>query len=449
MKTHRDVVPAGTVGGALPAPGLRAGIVAFAAMGAVYFFSYFQRAAIPGTIFNQLQQDLALSATAVAAMGSMFTWIYGGMQIVVGILADRYGGVRTLMGGGVVMLAGSTIFPLAGSAGLLFASRALTGLGASCMYLSIVRELDRLFGPQRFTMALGVLLAMGYAGGMAATLPFEWTVSAFGWRQTLLAVAGLMALALAVAGLVLGRLGPEHDARERPSLAVFGAMLRNRPAYPLLASSLIMFPIVFVIQTVLGKKSLQDFAGLSSEAAAAFILLMASISTAAVLLGGCLPRLFANRRRPGLRAGAIMLLLSTLVLLGAALGRAPGWVYLAGYVLLALSITGVPVGTATMKELNPPGSAAASLSLMNGLAYVGCGTVGQVGGLILEHYRATAVAGAGGLVYPLRAYVALFAFLAAIATLNLVLIWLVPETNGRPAAAAAGAILDDAETPLR
>src|SRR5688500_3969362 len=104
-------------------PGSRLAIAAFAAMASIYFFSYFQRAAVPGTIFNELQVDLGLSAIAVASLGSMFTWVYGGMQIAVGLTADRFGGARALLGGGLIMLLGSLLFPLAHTPLLLFAAR--------------------------------------------------------------------------------------------------------------------------------------------------------------------------------------------------------------------------------------------------------------------------------------------------------------------------------------
>src|SRR5512137_2690800 len=119
----------------------RASLLVFPAMASVYFFAYFQRVAVPGTIFNELQADLKLSAATVASLGSMFTWIYGGMQIFVGMLADRFGGIRTLLAGGLAMATGALLFPLAPSTVPLFAARAVTGLGASFIYLSILKEL--------------------------------------------------------------------------------------------------------------------------------------------------------------------------------------------------------------------------------------------------------------------------------------------------------------------
>ena len=397
----------------------------------VYFISYFHRTAVPGTIFNELQSDFELSASSVVLMGSMFTWIYGGMQIVVGFLADRYGGTRTFLVGGVVMLAGATWFPLASSTAALFTARAITGLGASFLYLSIIREVGRLFGVRNFTVWLGVLMAVGYCGGMSATLPFERAAAAFGWRHALLVAAALIFVALAISGLVLRRLGPEpHVAQPRP-LTVLGEIIRQRRCWPLLASSLVSFPLLFVIQTVLGKKFLQDFGGLSSPLAAGFILLMATVSVTCVMLGGVLPRRLGKRRKPWLLAGALLILAATGLLLAGTLVRAPGWVFLLGYLLLAASSIATPSSATTMKELNRPDAVASAISVINGLAYIGSGLIGQAGGCILGRYRDTAAVTAAGVVYPPTAYVALFCFLTALAGVNLIFAYRVPETRSR------------------
>ena len=405
--------------------------VAFGAMAAVYFFSYFHRAAIPGTIFNELQADLRLNASSVVLMGAMFAWIYGGMQIVVGFLADRLGGTRMFLVGGVVMLAGAAWFPLASSTAALFTARAITGLGASFIYLSIVKELGRLFGSRYFTVWLGVLMAVGYCGGMAATLPFERVAAAFGWRHTLLAVAALILVALAISGLVLRHLGSGQRFDQPLPLTGLGEIIRQRRCWPLLASSLVSFPLLFVVQTLLGKKLLQDIGGLSSPLAAASILIMAAVSTTCIILGGVFPRRLGRRRKPWLVAGALMLLTATGFLLACALLRAPGWVFLLGYLLLATSSIASPSSATTMKELNRPEAVASAISVINGLAYIGSGLIGQAGGCILGRYRDAAAVTASGVEYPPAAYVALFCFLTALAGLNLFFVYLAPETRSR------------------
>lgn len=409
----------------------RLALGAFAAMGAVYFISYFLRAAVPGTIFDNLQAELKISAAAVVAMGSMFTWIYGGMQIVVGVLADRYGGSRTLVWGGAIMLVGAFAFPLAHSVWLAFAARAVTGLGASFMYLSLVKELDRLFGQRNFTLFLGILLAVGHSGGIIATLPFEQAAAAFGWRNVLLGVALMLTLSLCVVVFVLRRLGGVSQQRQPVQVAHFAAIVSNRKSHPVLTCSFITFSVCFVMQTVLGKKFLQDFAGLSSSAAAACVFAMTITSTSCIVLGGSLPRFFGERRRPVVVGGAVLLALSIGSLLLAILVDAPSWVFPIGYILMVVAGGSQPVTASVMKELNRPGSVALSLAIVNGLSYIGSGTIGQMGGMILDRYRGVAhIAESGAVVYPRAAYIALFVFLSGLAALNLLAASLVPETRG-------------------
>jgi len=398
----------------------------------VYFFSYFQRTAVPGTIFNELQADFGLSAYAVALMGSIFTWIYGGMQLVVGFLADRYGGTRTFLCGSVAMLAGAAWFPLAHTTGTAFGARALTGMGASFMYLSIIKELGRLFGYRHFTTWLGVLIAVGYSGGITATLPFERASATFGWRHVLLAVAALMAAATAVSGLILRRLGAKTPTARSISLTDLGVLFSQRRCWPLLVSSAIAFPLLFVIQTVLGKKFLQDYGGVSSPTAATFILVMATVSTASVMLGGFLPRRLGNRRKPWMLTSALAVLAATSCLLGGTLMGAPGWLFLLAYALLAISSVAVPSNTATMRELNRPEVTALAISVINGLSYIGSGIISQAGGWILGRYHGAATLTASGAIYPPAAYIALCGFLVAMAALNLIAVCLVPETRGQP-----------------
>jgi sugar phosphate permease len=79
------------------APSRRLARVAFAAMLAVYFFGFFNRSAVPGTIFNELQQEWHLSASAIVSLGSVYLWIYGSMLLVAGVSVDRFGGIRRLV----------------------------------------------------------------------------------------------------------------------------------------------------------------------------------------------------------------------------------------------------------------------------------------------------------------------------------------------------------------
>ncbi len=407
-------------------------VLAFSAMVVIYGLAYFQRTGVPGTIFDELQHDFDLTASAVTALGAVFVYVYAGMQLVAGFAADGYGGRRTLLFGGAIMCAGAVLFPCAHSTVMLFTSRILIGLGSSFVYLSIVKEVDTLFAPRHFAGLLGLAMLVSYAGNIAATLPFERAVHAFGWRHTLLTVAAASLVAVVAAGVVLRRLPHLPIRREGIPLKLAWNVLRNRRSRALLVCGMINFPIAFVIQGVLGKKFLEDTAGLNSANAASFVLVMASVSGLAAVCGGPVLRLTGQRRKPVILVATGMILLSTGLLLVAVLTAAPSWVYLASYVLLAMSILGLPANSATMKEVNRPDAVAVTISVLNTAVYAGVGILGNVAGLILDAFAGRALVTDARIAYPAAAYATLFACLTALALIStLITIFQVPETHGQ------------------
>lgn len=411
-------------------PAVRA--VAFAAMLVIYGLAYFQRTGIPGTIFDELQHDFGLSATAVTALSAVFIYVYAGMQLVVGFTADRFGGRRTLLFGGVFMCAGAALFPCAHSTAALFASRVLIGFGSSFVYLSIVKEVDTLFAARHFAALLGLAMLASYTGNIAATLPLERAVHAFGWRDTLKAVASVSLVAVAVAWVLLRRLEHVPVRGRGVPLKTLWKVLRNRRSRPLLVCGMINFPVAFVIQGVLGKKFLQDAVGLSSADAASCVLVMAGVCGAAAVCSGPALRLTGQRRKPVILCATGMILLSTVLMLVASLSAAPGWLFLAGYVLLALSSVGLPASSTTMKEVNPPDAVAMTISVLNTAVYVGVGVLSNAAGVILDTFGNQAEVSESRVAYPAAAYAVLFTGLAGLASLStLVAMFLVPETQGR------------------
>ena len=407
-------------------------VVALIAMLVLYFFAYFQRAGIPGTIFDELQRDFRMTASAVTGVGAVFFYVYACMQLVVGLAADRFGGGRTLLFGSAFMCVGALTFPLTHSVPALYASRVLIGFGSSFVFLSIVKEVDVLFAPRHFASLMGVVLMVSYVGSIASTLPFERAAHAFGWRDSLMGVGMMTVAAFCVAWLVLRQFDHSTPRHTGAPLRLLRDVVRNRRSRPLLVGALINFPVVFVIQSSLGKKFLQDTTGLSSAGAATFVLVMAAACGAAGLCGGLALRLTGQRRKPLLIAGAGVILLSALLMLGGVLMAAPGWLFLGAYVLLALSTVASPAAVATMKELNRPDAVAVSISVLNGLVYVGVAVLGNLGGAILDVFRAGARVTETGIVYPAAAYATLFVVLSVLGLISLLVTAIfVPETHGR------------------
>lgn len=398
------------------------------AMLSVYFFSYFQRSAIPGTIFDEIQMDMGMTATAVAGLGSMFLAIYAGSQLFIGMAADRFGGRRTLLWGALLMAVGSVWFPLARSPFTLYAARALTGFGASFMFLSIVHEVETLFGARRFPAVMGIVLFVGYAGGMTGTLPFAALTAWADWRSVLLGVGLLLSACGIAAWLVLRRLPPSAHAPVKISFRPMWEVVGSSRNGPMLLASLTSFSVYFVIQNVVGKKFLQDVAGLSSNRAASFALTMAAVSAAMVFLSGLWLKLSRHRRKPILLAFGCILFLGAFALAMAVVLKASPWVYLAAYMMIATSVGSSTTASTVIKEMNRPECVAQSVAVLNGLTYAGVSGLSILSGWVLDHFAEGSVLTAAGRLYPSSAYLTLFIILTGIALFSFLCLTRVRET---------------------
>jgi MFS family permease len=236
---------------------------------ALYFMANVQRTAIPGPIFNVLQQDLQVSAPYITSLGAAFMYVYAINQLFSGILIEKYGGARVIAAGSLLFCLGSLMFPLSGSLFWLYFSRALTGLGASAIYLSLVKEIKRASSDKNFSIALSVMIFAGYTGGIMANAPFVAGVSVIGWRPMMLLIA-LASIAFFVLFLLSGYMTklPKIHREKRISFRPFGELLRIRHNLYILGFSGLNFGMFYVIQTMIGKKFLEDFCLMSSSGAA-------------------------------------------------------------------------------------------------------------------------------------------------------------------------------------
>ncbi|MHC4874083.1 MAG: MFS transporter, partial [Planctomycetota bacterium] len=178
-------------------------------MTGLYFFSFFQRVAIPGSIFNDVQTEFAVSAADVTLLSAIYLFIYASLQPFAGYLADRYGGIRVVIISGILLFLGSVLFPSSRNLWELYISRGLVGLGASTMYLCLVKETDHYF-KENFAPVFGLVCLLGYSGGLVATRPFRSLVEHIGWRDSCYYAAFATLIILIVTGIMKRKLGREE-----------------------------------------------------------------------------------------------------------------------------------------------------------------------------------------------------------------------------------------------
>ena len=262
-----------------------------------YFFANFQRIAIPGAIFDILQQELLVSAPYITAFGAIFMYIYAFNQLINGILVDRYGGLRVMMVGGIVLALGSLLFPLTSNIAIMYFSRVLVGLGGSMFYLSLIRELKEFFSDKNFGIAISVMLCIGYSGGIAANAPFVFAIKYLNWRFILIILASIVIAAVIIFIMLSSKIEfPKINKNVKLRLLPFRLVLHKKHNRNLFSFACCNFGISYVIQAIIGKKFLEDFCLMPSSKAAMILSGMAVIAAIFNIINASFCKICHNRR---------------------------------------------------------------------------------------------------------------------------------------------------------
>ncbi len=263
-----------------------------------YFLANIQRVSVPGAIFDNLQSDFMTDASRITLLGAVFCYIYAITQLVVGLLVDKIGGFRVVALGCIIFSIGAIIFPFCNNLVLLYLSRAFLGFGAATFYLSTIREVKKYSKDKNFSLSVSYILFIGYSGGIIANAPFVFFVNQWGWRAALGAI-GVFTLVLGLVYLiVLFIFKPVHiEKKTKFSLSPFLEVLSKKENINLYLFGSINYGLYYVLQSVIGKKFLEDFCFIGVNKAALILSIMALISAFSGTITAFVSKCFLNNKR--------------------------------------------------------------------------------------------------------------------------------------------------------
>ena len=136
----------------------------------------------PGLITNQVMRDFNVSAATIGLLASIQFLIYTGLQIPMGILADRFGPNYFLIVGAILTGIGTIIYSLGTHEIVLFLARILTGMGDATIWVNMMLILGKWFSAKEFVRLVGFAGMTGSLGFLLATVPFSAWILLLGWR---------------------------------------------------------------------------------------------------------------------------------------------------------------------------------------------------------------------------------------------------------------------------
>ncbi|TCT07987.1 MFS transporter [Aquabacter spiritensis] len=172
------------------------------AVSVAHFVSHLQQLAL-APLFIAMRADLGVSFTELGALLSVFYLFSGGGQVLAGVLVDRFGAHRLLLGGILLQSASMVGLGLVPHFSAMLLLAALAGLGNSVYHPADLSILSHRVRGDRLGRAFAAHVVAGNLGYAASPLVSGALALMYGWRMALVLI-GLGCLAVAF-GLLLAR----------------------------------------------------------------------------------------------------------------------------------------------------------------------------------------------------------------------------------------------------
>ncbi|MGN6250651.1 MAG: MFS transporter [Marmoricola sp.] len=323
------------------------------------------------------------SASDLASFTVVQLIVYAGLQIPVGVVLDRVGPRRLVLGGAVLMTLGQLGLAFASSVSTALLMRILIGAGDAVTFISVLRVVNDVFPGRTIPLVTQLTGIIGQLGGVLSALPLAHLLTTSGWTPAFVSVAALGALVTVLVAAALHVEDSGHHATFTVSQAwqqVQGAWRHPGTRLGLWTHFTTQFSST-VFALLWGFPFL--ISGEGRSRAVASLLLTLNVA-AGVVVSPVLGRLVARHplRRSWMVLGITVACVASWTLVIAWPGRAPLWVLVVLVVGIATGGPGSMIGFDFARTFNPMerigtatgivnvGGFVASLTLMYGIGVV-------------------------------------------------------------------------------
>jgi MFS family permease len=242
-----------------------------------------------GLFLRPMSVDLGWGREAFSFAIALQNLVWGLAMPFTGAIADRFGGGRVLVVGGLAYAGGLAAMAYSSTPlGLNLGAGLLLGLGLSCTGFGVVLAVvARAFPPEKRSVATGIAGAAGSFGQFAMLPAAQGLISAFGWLSALLVFAMISLLIIPLGAALAGRNAAEDESSQSIGAALAEAA-RHGGFWLLTASFFVCgFQTIFVmthLPAYLVDKGLTPAQGMTALAAVGLFNIIGSYGCG--VLGG-------------------------------------------------------------------------------------------------------------------------------------------------------------------
>jgi MFS family permease len=242
---------------------------------AFYLFAYFQRVS-PSVMTDSLMREFGVTAASLGNLSAFYFYPYALLQIPLGLMIDRIGPGRLMIGAAVLSAVGAAVFSTTQSLEMAAFGRFLIGAGSSVSWVGALTLAVLWLPPQRFAMVSGLTLLVGLCGAALGQAPLAALIEVVGWRTAILWSAGFIGL-VALGMMLLLRQSPAHAPKTVARIGVLQGLkmvAQVRNTWMVSVYTIFMVTPMAAFAGLWGVPYVMEAYGLSRPAAGATMSLM-------------------------------------------------------------------------------------------------------------------------------------------------------------------------------
>ncbi|MDI6101288.1 MFS transporter [Actinoplanes sp. NEAU-A12] len=334
------------------------------------------------------QERFGVGASALAVFAVVQLVVYAGLQIPVGLLLDRFGSLRLVLSGAIVMAAGQTLMAFTDGLSGAMVARVLVGAGDAMTFISVLRLVPHWFPAKRVPVLTQLTGIIGQTGQVLSAVPMAALLAGPGWTTAFLGAAATGVL-VALVALATLRDTPQRRVNSGGSMSwqQLGADLGTSWRHPGTRLGLwAHYTTAFtgaVFALMWGVPFLIAGEGLSRTTAGVLLTVFVVTGMAAGPVLGLLTQRHPLRRSR-MVLGIVAIIMITWAVVLAWPGRAPLPLLVMLVVALGLGGPGSMIGFDFARSFNPPSRLGTATGLVNVGGFVAALVTIELIGLILD-----------------------------------------------------------------
>ena len=350
----------------------------------------------PGVMVPELMRELHVNAEALGNLSAFYFYAYASMQIPVGLLLDRFGPRRLVTMALISCVLGTFLFGNAHAVWQAELGRFFIGFGSAFAAVSCLAIAANWFSYKHFALLTGMMITIGFAGGVAGETPLAAMVMHWGWRHSMFSFSVIGLVLACLAWLIINdkpdteraKAHHEHTHGEtglsiKNILRGLAFIIASKECWLVVIYGGLMFAPTSIFGALWGVPFLMQAYHLPRDIAAGIISMLYIGWMIGAPLGGFISDKI-GKRKTLMRWASVGAFASMMFIIY--VPNLSNWILSALVLFFGFSSAGFLLSFSVIKEINSPKNSGTALGYMNMFNMIG-GAVGQpLVGMILDHF---------------------------------------------------------------